>query len=165
MKNQHLPTASVRSRAVLSLLARVVLGAMFIYLGWSKAADPVGFLKLLRQYQLVDNYLLLNFIAVVLPWFEMFCGILIIGGVAVRGTALILLLMLTGFTGLIIQRALVIHDASHIPFCSVHFDCGCGTGEVFACWKTFENLSLGGLAVAVLIRGSLPARPNARKTR
>ena len=122
-----------------AVLTRWVLGALFIYMGLNKALDPVGFLKLLRQYDLVQTPLLLNSIAAALPWFEVFCGVLLLTGVAARGSALILLLMLVPFTFLVLKRALAIQAATAIPFCAVKFDCGCGTGEVNICRKLVEN--------------------------
>jgi len=124
---------------VAAVLTRWLLGALFIYMGLNKALDPVGFLKLLRQYDMVQTPLLLNSIAAALPWFEVFCGVLLLAGVAVRGSALMLLLMLVPFTLIVLKRALAIHAASAIPFCAVKFDCGCGTGEVYICHKLVEN--------------------------
>jgi uncharacterized membrane protein YphA (DoxX/SURF4 family) len=132
-----------------AVLARWLLGASFLYLGLNKALHPVEFLKLVRQYEWVQDPLWLNSIAAALPWFEVFCGILLLAGVAVRGSALMLLLMLLPFTLLVLQRALAMRTALAIPFCAVKFDCGCGTGEVFICRKLVEN---GGL---VLLSGWL----------
>ena len=113
--------------------------------------DPVDFLKLIRQYDLVDTPFLLNLIASTLPWFEVFCGVLLIGGVAVRGTAAVTLLMQIPFTILVLQRALAIHAETSLPFCAIRFDCGCGAGEVPICFKLIENsllILLSGLLVA-----------------
>jgi uncharacterized membrane protein YphA (DoxX/SURF4 family) len=135
----------IRSAAVVNLftvLARWLLGATFLYLGLNKALHPVEFLKLLRQYDLTQDALLLNSMAAVLPWFEIFCGLLLLAGVAVRGTALTLTLMLASFTLLVLQRALLLEAAQNIPFCAVKFDCGCGTGEEFICRKLLENFLL-----------------------
>ncbi len=141
-----------------ALLARWLLGALFIYMGLNKALDPVGFLKLVRQYELVSNYLLLNSVAAALPWFEVFCGLLLVLGVAVRGSALMLIGMLIPFTIVVFRRALAISAAQGIPFCAVKFDCGCGTGEVLICWKVPENLILLLLSVWLLSgRGRLLA--------
>jgi len=125
-----------------TVLGRWALGAAFVYTGVSKALEPEDFLKLVRQYDLVHHFWLLNSIAVVLPWFELFCGLLLMTGVAVRGTALILVLLLIPFTVLVWHRALVLQSALAIPFCLVKFDCGCGTGAVFICRKLAENLAL-----------------------
>ena len=75
---------------VSAVLARWVLGAVFLHMGLNKALHPVDFLKLLRQYDFVQSSLLLNSMAAALPWFEVFCGLLLLLGVAVRGTALTL---------------------------------------------------------------------------
>ena len=127
------------ARDMAGLVARLILGAGFIYLGWHKALHPVEFLKLVRQYDMVHNYVLLDFIAAVLPWFEVFCGLLLLVGVAVRGTALVCILMLAPFTWLVFRRALELKAAGGIPFCAVKFDCGCGTGEEYICGKLLQN--------------------------
>ncbi len=124
------------------VLARWLLGMLFIYLGLSKALHPVDFLKLVRQYDLLHSPWLLDSVAAMLPWFEVFCGGLLLAGIAVRGSALMLILMLVPFTGAIFHRALALQSALSIPFCMVKFDCGCGTGEVFVCRKLLENLIL-----------------------
>jgi uncharacterized membrane protein YphA (DoxX/SURF4 family) len=125
-----------------AVLARWLLGALFLYMGLSKALHPVDFLKLVRQYEMVTNPYLLNSIAAALPWFEVFCGLLLLTGVAVRGSALMLILMLVPFTFVVFKRALGIAAAQHIAFCAVKFDCGCGNGEVFICHKLVENTLL-----------------------
>ncbi len=125
-----------------AVLARWLLGALFLYMGLNKALHPVEFLKLVRQYELVQNPLLLNSIAAALPWFEVFCGVLLVAGVAVRGSALMLLLMLVPFTVVVLQRALAVQTVLAIPFCAVKFDCGCGTGEIIICRKLIENAML-----------------------
>jgi uncharacterized membrane protein YphA (DoxX/SURF4 family) len=118
------------------------LGALFIYMGLSKVLHPVDFLKLLRQYDLTQSYLLLNSMAAALPWFEVFCGLLFLAGIAVRGTALTVVFLLVSFTGLVLHRALLLQSALAISFCAVKFDCGCGTGEEFICRKLLENFLL-----------------------
>lgn len=126
---------------------RWFLGALFVYLGWKKAMDPVGFLKLVRQYGVLETPLLLNLVAAALPWFEVFCGLLLLLGVAVRGAAVLLVAMLVPFTTLILQRALALHAAGGIAFCAIKFDCGCGGGEVLICHKLIENTLLVALSL------------------
>jgi uncharacterized membrane protein YphA (DoxX/SURF4 family) len=104
-----------------------------------------------QQYDLTQNALLLNSIAAGLPWFEVFCGLLLLTGIAVRGTALTLLLMLVPFTILVWHQALLLQAAQNIPFCAVKFDCGCGTGEEFICRKLLENFLLILLSVWLLV--------------
>ncbi|MGO8700657.1 MAG: DoxX family protein [Limisphaerales bacterium] len=133
-----------------AVAARWLLGAVFIYTGWQKVAEPVAFLKLVRQYDLVQSSLMLNTIAATLPWFEIFCGVLLLAGIAVRGTAAVLLGILFPFTAAVWHRALVLQAYQGIPFCAVKFDCGCGTGEVFICGKLLENSALILLAIWLL---------------
>ena len=141
---------------LLATLARWILGAWFVYLGLNKALHPVEFLKLVRQYQMVSHPLLLNSIAAFLPWFEVFCGCLLVVGVAVRGSALLSLAMLVPFTALVLKRALGVAAEQGLPFCAVKFDCGCGTGEVVICHKLIEN------GLLVLLSAWLMAWPRGR---
>ena len=148
--NDSLVTGRMSSADMVAALARWVLGALFLYMGLTKALHPEEFLKLVRQYDLVSNSLLLNSIAAVLPWFEAFCGLLLLAGVAVRGTATLLVLMLVPFTLLVLKRALAIAGVKGLPFCLVKFDCGCGAGEVFICNKLLENSLLIFVACALV---------------
>jgi len=113
--------------------------------------DPVTFLKLIREYEMVGNSVLLNSIASALPWFEVFCGVLLLTGVAVRGSALVLLGMLIPFTLIVLKRALAIASAEGIFFCAVKFNCGCGGGDVLICQKLIENTGLMLLALFPLV--------------
>lgn len=140
------------SGAWLPLAARLLLGATFIYLGTAKALDPVGFLKLVRQFDALPQPFALNAVAAVLPWFEIFCGILLLAGIRPRGTALVTLVLLVAFTALVALRALAIYRGGGVPFCAIRFDCGCGAGEVLICAKLAENSLLCLLSLAVLLR-------------
>jgi len=126
----------------LPVFARFVLAAAFLYMGMHKVLAPSEFLSLVRQYNLTNNHLLLNSIAAALPWFEVFCGLLLLTGVAVRGAALVVLGMLLPFSIVVFKRALVMASAKGLAFCAVQFDCGCGGGEIIICHKLIEN---GGL--------------------
>lgn len=125
------------------MLARLLVGAFFIYMGLSKALDhPERFLNEVREYHLTTSPLLLNSIAVALPWFEVFCGLLLLAGIAVRGTSLVLAVLLICFTLAILHRALVIVHTQGVAFTAVKFDCGCGTGVVVTWHKLLENTFL-----------------------
>jgi uncharacterized membrane protein YphA (DoxX/SURF4 family) len=133
------------------VIARWILGALFVYMGLIKALHPVDFLKILRQYDMIESHVVLNFVAATLPWFEVLCGLLLLGGVAVRGSALLLTAMLVPFTIAVLRRTLAIHAAKVIPFCAIRFDCGCGAGEVIICHKLLENSLLMLLALLLLL--------------
>jgi uncharacterized membrane protein YphA (DoxX/SURF4 family) len=134
-----------------AVVGRWWLGAVFIYMGLNKALPhPEYFLKLVREYHIVSNPFLLNSIAAALPWFEVYCGLLLLLGVAVRGSGLVIASMLVPFTLMVVRRALDIAAAQAIPFCAVKFDCGCGAGEVVICHKVMENAVLLLLAAWML---------------
>lgn len=130
---------AARWLAGVALVGRWVLGALMLWMGLSKALDPVNFLKLVRQYELVSSPPWINAVAAGLPWFEALCGLLLLAGLAVRGTALISLLMLVPFTAMVWRRALELQAQNGLPFCAIRFDCGCGAGEVQICAKLLEN--------------------------
>ena len=138
------------------LIARIVLGSLFVYMGMEKALNPVDFLKMVREYHMVPEHppIMLNLIAAALPWLEVLCGLLLIAGVAIRGTALLLLAMLVGFTAAVALRALNIYSAQNLPFCAIKFDCGCGTGEEWICEKIPKNLGLCLLSLMILLSTS-----------
>jgi uncharacterized membrane protein YphA (DoxX/SURF4 family) len=138
--------------SILLLVARLILGGMFVYLGVQKALDPVAFLKAIRLYEMVPESWphLLNFMASVLPWAEILLGALILFGVAVRGAALSMLALLLVFSTAIALRALAVAAREGIAFCMVAFDCGCGLGVERVCRKLPENAALIAAALVVL---------------
>jgi putative oxidoreductase len=140
--NETLSVPRPSGRELVAIVARCILGGVFVYLGLRKALHPVDFLKLLRQYEMGDSPVLLNGIAVVLPWIEVLCGLFLLAGIAVRGSALMSLAMLVPFSLIVLQRAWTLHETNAIPFCAVRFDCGCGAGEVIICYKLLENIVL-----------------------
>jgi uncharacterized membrane protein YphA (DoxX/SURF4 family) len=144
-----------------TLLARWLLAAVFIYMGVNKVLHPESFLKQVDEYHFFTNYHLLNAVSAALPWFEVFCGIVLVTGLAIRGTALVLIAMLVPFTLLVIHRALDLASAKQIAFCAVKFDCGCGGGEIFICRKILENTLLLLLALWLLLS---PAKESQTKS-
>jgi uncharacterized membrane protein YphA (DoxX/SURF4 family) len=150
MNSTALSHERLRTLDVFVLSARYLVGGVFIYMGLYKALHPVEFLKLVRQYDVFHDYWSLNLVASALPWFEIFCGLLLVLGMAVRGTAVMLVVMLVPFSILVLLRALAIQQTGGLPFCAIKFDCGCGAGEVFICRKLAENVVLTALAVALV---------------
>lgn len=136
----------------LAVVGRLLLGGLFIWMGMQKGLHPVEFLKQVRAYNVLPTPWMLNVVAAGLPWFEVICGLLLVLGVAVRGTLLLVLAMLVPFTAMILRRALAIQEAKHLAFCAIQFDCGCGSGEVLVCRKLLENGCLILLALWLLWR-------------
>lgn len=125
------------------LVARLFVGLLFAYLAYNKIADPFEFLKQVREYHAFAEHppQLINAVAAAVPWFEMVCAAALLLGVFVRGAALLIFGMLLFFGPLLLWRAWMLYSAPEFAggFCDVKFDCGCGTGEVFICFKMLEN--------------------------
>src|SRR5580765_1166807 len=111
VKDRSAFISSVLNHEWAGVMARWLLGTLFLLMGLNKALHPVDFLKILREYDFVTSHVLLNLIAAALPWFEVVCGLLLLGGVAVRGSALLLIGMLVPFTIVVLSRALAIQAA------------------------------------------------------
>lgn len=139
----------IASRSLTLLAARWLLGAVFIVLGTMKALDPVGFLKLAREFDLLHPAWVLNAVAAVLPWFEVFCGLLLLLGWKARAAAFVQGIALIAFTLAIAWRAWTLRQQTGVAWCALRFDCGCGTGEVAVCAKLLENVGLLALAAFV----------------
>ncbi len=86
----------VLSNKYLVFAARLVLGVVFIYASLEKIQNPAGFAQAIYNYRMVPEALI-NIMAIVLPWLELICGVLIIVGVFVRGSALLIGAMLAVF--------------------------------------------------------------------
>ncbi|RME38181.1 MAG: hypothetical protein D6788_07980, partial [Planctomycetota bacterium] len=80
--------------------------------------------------------------AVTLPWLEILCGIGLVLGIWTRAAAIVVALMLAGFTPAIFLRAMEIHRNEGTPFFKIAFDCGCGTGVIVTWKKLLENTAL-----------------------
>ncbi len=145
-------------------IIRIFIGGMFVYLGWTKTQDPVSFLKTIREFDLLQAPWQMNIVAAWLPWFEVWCGLLLLLGVGIRVSAGSVAALLLGFTGMILWRALQVHSAGNIAFCEIQFDCGCGTGEVVVCHKLIQNviLSLASFWIAFVNPHKLALWPSIR---
>ena len=98
----------------MELIARWVLGVIFLYASFHKIIDPKHFAKIVYGYYLFPDFSI-NLIAIVLPFVEFFSGLALIFGIYPRSGALIINGMLLAFiTALTINLA-----RGH------QFDCGC----------------------------------------
>jgi hypothetical protein len=69
---------SPSSRPILALAARYLLGGLLLWAAVSKLANPTAFLGSLYAYDLPLPAALLKVVAVVLPWLELLCGLLLL---------------------------------------------------------------------------------------
>jgi putative oxidoreductase len=130
----------VLSNQYLLLILRLILGFVFIYAGAEKITTPIEFAESISNYQLLNAFFI-TLTSVLLPWLEVFCGILLVSGVAVKENAFIISAMLGVFiiAGLIsLARGLDI-------------DCGCfgDASAKLGFMKIFENTLL--LAAGIIL--------------
>lgn len=104
------------------LTTRLLLAAMFLYSGAAKLGflgleygnTPFEFATAIRKFQLVQ-YDLIPDLAFIIPWVEVICGLTLLLGLAARGSAVLLKLLLASFT---IGMVLVLMRGISIPSCS-----------------------------------------------
>lgn len=91
---------SQRFSSYLTLLFRWILGSIFIYASWDKLQHPADFALAVYNYQLLPK-VCINVFAVILPWIELVCGVLLIIGLFRRGSILIVNMLLVAFVAAI----------------------------------------------------------------
>lgn len=82
---------------LLSLALRLYLGGLFVSASMYKINYVAEFAAAIASYQIVP-YVLVNLMAVVMPWVELTCGLLLLAGVRVRSALALVGAMLTMFT-------------------------------------------------------------------
>ncbi len=111
---------SIDNRQPLTLLdwlvfiARLVLGVVFIYASYDKILEPAAFARNVENYRFLP-YQLVNIFAIILPWLELICGILLILGVYVEAAA--------GIIGILLVMFII--AISHALLRGIDISCGC----------------------------------------
>jgi len=154
MATQAIPTeTSVRPAAwprALLLLARIALGAIFIYAAFTKLYFNGGwhfgdyhffFGMVISSYNILPLGAV-EWAARILPWFELLLGILLIAGVALRWTGLLACVLLLVFIGAMTRAYMN----------GLEIMCGCfGNNEKLGPLTLLRDSSLLAPALAVTI--------------
>lgn len=126
----------------LSLLFRLVLGAIFLYAGVVKSQDPAGFAQAIYNYRILPGWAI-NPLAILLPWVEMVMGAALVVGLWVPGASL----LASGMLGLF-ALALCVNLARGLDI-----DCGCfstaSTGSGSTTWYFLRDILLMAMAIQV----------------
>lgn len=132
------------------LAARILLAAVFIYAGIQKIGSPLAFADEIRMYKILDLGPPLYIMAIALPWIELACGLALLSGFLLRGSALILLALNAVFLLAVSVRTIAVMGEEGLGFWKVYFDCGCGFGETYAWRKILEDAVFLLLSLAIL---------------
>lgn len=129
---------------LLSAFLRWILGSVFIYASIHKIADPAAFSEAIYNYRLFPE-ILINPLAVWLPWLELLAGLSLIIGVWIKGGALILSFLSLAF-------AVAVGTAL---FRGLDISCGCFSlaeaGERIQWTYIAQDFGLFAMALHVLV--------------
>ncbi|MFC1848841.1 MauE/DoxX family redox-associated membrane protein [candidate division CSSED10-310 bacterium] len=98
----------------LVLIFRLIVGITFIYASYFKILDPADFGRSIFNYRLLPIFLV-NIFAIIFPWLEFFCGVMLLAGLFTRANALIISILLLVFSIAILS----------VIFRGIDVECGC----------------------------------------
>jgi len=132
-----------RGHAVLALAARLYLAAIFLLACWHKLVDPGAFALDIATYQILP-LASVNLMAIVLPWVELFAGLMLLIGFRTRAAALLVAGMMAMF---LVAISLALGKG-------LEMSCGCfasqGAAEDPISWRTIVRDS-GWLLLALYV--------------
>ena len=119
-------------------IARIIVGYIFLSYGIGKIANPTLFVSEIANYDMVPNFSL-NMIAMILPWVETICGVLLITGVKVKANSVITASMMFVFVIAVIAAMAR----------GLDINCGCSSTnpQKVGFPKLIENLFLLGISI------------------
>lgn len=113
----------------IELVARLLLGSIFIYASYYKIIAPDEFAKIVYGYDLFPSETI-NLIAIIIPFIELISGVALIIGIYTRPAAIIIIGMLAAFIIAISINIIRGHE----------FDCGCFSSDTsqsaYSAWET-----------------------------
>ena len=142
--NNHRAThmRAVLAHPAFGLLARAIVGGIFVMYAVDKIAAPADFALNIERYQLLP-LALVNLVAIVLPWLELVVGLCLLFGIRLRINAALAALMLVVFIGAIgsaMARGLEIN-------------CGCSAHSETVGWgKIAEDAAYLLLALRIAVK-------------
>lgn len=132
-------------------MSRIIVGATFLFSGFVKAVDPLGFTYKIQDY-LIEMSLTVLFplalpVAVIMVLLEFTLGLFLLLGIYRRWTTRMTLLFMLFFTPLTLWIALT----------NPVEDCGCfGDAFIISNWQTFfKNIILLAGAILLLVRSKM----------
>lgn len=114
---------------LLTVIARVAVGATFIVASVYKIRDPGAFAKSIWFYHIVPGDLI-NLLALITPWVELLCGLALIMGLFYRGAVVIINVMMVTFIFALCTTIVK----------GIDIDCGCFKAGQVATRSAWEAL-------------------------
>jgi len=127
-------------KKALMVVCRIVLGGVFVFAAVGKIINPVAFADAIDNYRILP-YIFIPFLAIVLPWAEAICGVLLLLGRRLAGSSFIVVAL----------NLVFIVAISSAIFRGLDIDCGCfSVGVAKAGYaRLIEDLVL--LAMAIFL--------------
>ena len=138
-------------RSILWRVVAILIGGLFVYAGVVKALDPVVFARDIGNYQMLP-WQIDVWVALYLPWLEIFCGLALMTRILYRGGVFIL----TGLMFLFIIATIVANARG------LDISCGCfgrASKDLSFAWHLVLDFLLFAALVSLLVRQHLFARP------
>lgn len=127
---------------LLTTVVRLVIGFIFLSYGIGKIANPGQFVTEIGNYDIVPNFSL-NILALILPWVETICGIMLIAGIKIRANAAITSALMLVFIVAVISAMVR----------GLDINCGCSSTnpQKVGFPKLIENITLFALSIFAVI--------------
>ncbi len=146
---QGAPARARQAWPWLGLLARLVVGLVWVVAGWAKVSDPAGSVRAVRAYDLLPETVV-PAVGQGLPVLEICIGVLLVTGLAQRLSAVIAVVLFTAF----------VIGISSAWARGLQIECGCfGGGGVAGAdaaakypWEIARDLGLLVLALGIAWR-------------
>ena len=123
----------------LTLVFRVILGAMLLYASFDKIANPSDFAVDIANYLMIP-FAFSNLLAIVLPWVELYVGACLLLGIFVDGASLLTMGMMVVFLIALSQATIR----------GLDIECGCFKGaSPIGIRRIFEDIVWLGMAFVV----------------
>lgn len=130
------------------LILRIGAGLFLIYAAQSKIFNMAQFAQAIRAYEIIPDSLS-TIPAIIIPWIELYCGLLLIAGFYTRSSAAISASLMLIFTINVLIALLR----------GLDIDCGCGaslSGVERVSWtKIIENIAVIAILIFINTRESL----------
>jgi uncharacterized membrane protein YphA (DoxX/SURF4 family) len=134
------------------VVLRVLLGALFVYGGYLKLEDPLGFAFAIKGFKLaLPDHIVVD-LTFMIPWAEIVAGVCLIAGFFTRGAGFVILILMVAF----------IFGIASVLWRGIPHSCGCFGKLDFICPHALgachivRNVLLGGIAAYLAKVGAGP---------